>query len=344
MLPGMDASIPVGWLFTPGRTPLRESVDHVVRLERRGFEHVWMGEAWREVVVPLAAMAGATDRIALASGILQVYPVNPVMVAQQAAQLAELSGGRFALRLGLGAGFVVERWFGVRYERPLQRMREFLQAVRGVLGAPEDGPFSFEGEVFRVRNYPLPFLERRPDVRIHLAAVGPKMQQLAGELADGIVVGGVNSPAHMDRVLENLAIGAARAGRDPAELEVVYAVPCAVWPDNSRALELAKGSLVYTTQYPHYLGAWKDEGHGEVTTRIAEHVRRHEMDAALALVPDELMERYAVYGTPAECARQLERYRAYPGRPILSLMPFRMSDEEVMASLRLGADELPTHL
>jgi alkanesulfonate monooxygenase SsuD/methylene tetrahydromethanopterin reductase-like flavin-dependent oxidoreductase (luciferase family) len=177
-----------------------------------------------------------------------------------------------------------------------------------------------------------------------MAAIGPKMQQLAGELADGIVVGGINSPAHLAQVQENLAIGAARAGRDVAEVSIVYGIPCAVWDEPERARELGKGSLVYTTQYRHYMGVWRSEGYQEITERIAVHVRAHEMDAAVGLVPDEMMDRYAVYGTPEHCGAQLQRYRSYPGSPILSLMPFRMSDAEIMRSLRLGADRLPTHL
>ena len=330
--------------MTPGKTHLREIVDHVRLLEEQGFDRVWMGEAWREVIVPLGAMAVQTSTIGLASGILQIYPVNPVMVAQQAAQLWELSEGRVKLGLGLGAGFVIERWFGVPYERPLRRMREFLQVVRGVLRAPQDGPFSFEGEIFRVHKYSLPFMEEPADVPLYMAAVGPKMQQLAGELADGIVVGGINSPAHLAAVQRNLAIGAERGGRDVADVDIVYGVPCAVWDDPERARELAKGSIVYSTQYPHYLGVWRSEGYAEVTEAIARHVRAHEMNDALACVTDQMMERYAVYGTPDQCLEQLQRYRAYPGSPILSLMPFRMSDREIMQSLRLGATQLPTHL
>jgi alkanesulfonate monooxygenase SsuD/methylene tetrahydromethanopterin reductase-like flavin-dependent oxidoreductase (luciferase family) len=339
-----ERAIPVGWLLTPGKSDIREAVAHVARLEERGFERVWMGEAWREVIVQLGAMAERTSTIGLSSGILQIYPVNPVMIAQQAAQLWELSEKRFKLGLGLGAGFVIERWFGVPYERPLRRMREFLEVVRGVLRAPADGPFSYEGEIFRVHKYTLPFMEEPADVPLYMAAIGPKMQQLAGELADGIVVGGINSPEHMAMVQENLAIGAQRAGRDVADVDIIYGVPCAVWPEAERARELGKGSLVYTTQYPHYMGVWKSEGYQEITERIARHVRAHEMDEAVALVPEEMMDRYAVFGTPEQVTEQLARYRAWPGSPILGVLVFFLGDGESTEALRLGCDRLPTHL
>jgi alkanesulfonate monooxygenase SsuD/methylene tetrahydromethanopterin reductase-like flavin-dependent oxidoreductase (luciferase family) len=336
--------IPVGWLLTPGKTPLGETIEHVRLLEQLGFPAVWMGEAFREVVVPLAAAAASTTCVELGSGILQIYPVHPVMVAQQAAQIAQLSGGRFVLGLGLGVGFVIERWFGVDYERPLTRMREFLQVVRGILRAPEDGPFSFTGEVFRVRKNPAPFLDAPVDVPLYLAAVGPKMLQLAGELADGVVVGAVNSPEYMAHVQASLAIGAERAGRDVRDIDIVYGIPCAVDDDEERAVQIGRGTLVYSMQYAHYQGVWRREGHIDLVERIAAHVRAHEMDAALALVPDELLDRYTVAGTPAQAAARIERYAAYPGRPILSLMPFRMSDAEAMEALRTGARALPARL
>jgi probable F420-dependent oxidoreductase len=339
-----DGGAPIGWLLTPGTTPVPAVAAHIRLLEKLGYDSAWLGEAFREVIVPLAAASSATNKIRLGSGVLQIFPVNPVMVAQQAAQLAQLSGKRFILGLGLGADFVVERWYGVLYERQLQRAREFLEVIRGVLLAPREGPFSFDGEIFQVSNYPLPFLEEPLEVPLYLAAVGPKMQQLAGELADGIVVGGVNSPRYLEEVRRNLEVGAARAGRSVDQIEIVYAVPSAVWDEAERARGIGRGTIAYTTQYPHYRKVWQAEGYGRVAEEIAELVRGHDMDRAPALVSDEMLDHYAVVGTPEECRRQLHRYRAYPGRPILSAMPFRMSDEEVMESLRLAARGLPTSL
>jgi alkanesulfonate monooxygenase SsuD/methylene tetrahydromethanopterin reductase-like flavin-dependent oxidoreductase (luciferase family) len=339
-----NGGIPVGWLLTPGKTPLGETLEHVRLLEELGFPVVWMGEAFREVVVPLAAAAASTSRVELGSGILQIYPVHPVMVAQQAAQIAQASDGRFVLGLGLGVGFVIERWFGVEYERPLTRMREFLQVVRGIHRAPADGPFSFEGKVFNVRKNPASFLAEPVHVPLYLAAIGPKMLELAGELADGVVIGAVNSPEYMAHVQERLAAGAERAGRDVRDVDIVYGIPCAVDEDEERAVQIGRGTLVYSTQYAHYQGVWRREGHIELVEEIAAHVRAHEMDAALGLVPDELLWRYTVTGTPAQCAQRIQRYADYPGRPILSLLPFRMSDDEAMEALRAGARALPTHL
>lgn len=319
------------------RTPIAEIAELAGEFERGGFERVWLGEAWREPIVPLTALALATETIGVGTAVSQIYPVNPVITAQQAAQLQEVSCGRFALGLGLGAGFVVERWFGVAYERPLRRAREFIEILRGVLASPEHGPFTYEGELLSTRKYLLPFAEHAVDVPIHLAAVGPKMQELAGELADGIVVGALHSEEYMAQTQAHLAAGAARAGRDVDEVEIWYYLACCVSEDGERARRLARRNLVYLAQYPHYHNVYEREGLGATSARIASLVREREMDKAEAEVTDEMIERFCVAGTPAECREQLRRFEAYPGVPILHLIPFRIEEDEVRESMRLAA-------
>jgi alkanesulfonate monooxygenase SsuD/methylene tetrahydromethanopterin reductase-like flavin-dependent oxidoreductase (luciferase family) len=319
------------------RTPLAELVDLARRFEAAGYHQVWFGEAWREPVVPMTATLAATETIGVGSAISQIYPVNPVITAQQAAQLQELGSGRFTLGLGLGAGFVVERWFGVPYTRPLRRTREFIDVVRGVLASPAHGPFSYDGEIFRLRNYQLPFAERPVEVPICLAAIGPRMQELAGELADGIIVGSLHSPRSMQETRKRLAAGADRAGRDPDQISIWYYLTCCVSTDSERARALARRSLVYLTQYPHYRRVYAEEGFGDIADRVAGLVRERAMDRAEALITEEMIDQFCIAGTVAECQEQLRRYADYPGTPVLHLVPFRIKEDEVMESFRLAA-------
>lgn len=323
-----------------GRTSIEDIVELIRCLEDAGYDRVWLGEAWREPVVPVTAAAVQTTTVGLGTAISQIYPVNPVIAAQQAAQIQEVAQGRFALGLGLGAGFVVERWYGVPYERPLRRAREFIDIVRGVLASPETGPFSYAGEVLSTHKYTLAFSDEAVHVPIHLAAVGPRMQELAGELADGIMVGALHSPGYMDEMQERLATGAARAGRDVGDVEIWYYLTCCVAEDGDRARRLARGSLVYLSQYPHYMAVYEREGHGEVARRIAELVRARDMDGAEALVTDAMVEQFTIAGTPAECRAQLTRFEAYPGTPVLHMIPFRIDEAEARESVRLSAQLL----
>jgi 5,10-methylenetetrahydromethanopterin reductase len=303
-----ERAIPVGWLLTPGKSDIREAVAHVARLEERGFERVWMGEAWREVIVQLGAMAERTSTIGLSSGILQIYPVNPVMIAQQAAQLWELSEKRFKLGLGLGAGFVIERWFGVPYERPLRRMREFLEVVRGVLRAPADGPFSYEGEIFRVHKYTLPFMEEPADVPLYMAAIGPQMQQLAGEIADGCLTPSITTPAFVrysrDNVGGDIDLGCTvvasihesdrAAGRDGArEIAGMYL---------ANKVQNIQGSADTLLDLA---GIEQEE-----IRPVAEAMEQGGRLAAKALVTDTLLDKCKpIAGTPDDCIAAIEEYR-----------------------------------
>lgn len=329
--------VPLSASLIVSRTPITKMVEMAREYEAHGFERVWLGEAWREPVVPITAMALGTERIGVGTAVSQIFPVNPVIVAQQAAQLQEVANGRFALGLGLGAAFVVERWFGVDPGRPLRRAREFIEIVRGVLRSPADGPFTYEGELLSTRKYTLPFVEEPVELPINLAAVGPKMQELAGELADGIVVGGLHSDEYMATMRDRLRAGAERGGRDPEQLDVWFSLTCCVDHDPEAARRQARRSLVYVAQYPHYQRVYESEGFGEVVAKIAGLVREREMDAAEALVSDEMIERFCLAGTPEECRRQLPRFEYGGAKPILHLVPFRASEEEVVESLRLAA-------
>lgn len=314
-----------------GSTPVPEIAAWARDAERAGARSVWLGEAWRELSVGLCAAALTTEQVQLKAGVMQIFPAHPVLTALQAAQLQEVSGGRFGLGVGLGARFVVERWFGIPYERPLQRAREFIEVVRGVLASRRGQPFSYHGEIYGVSKYRMPFAAEQPDIPITLAAVGPRMLELAGELADGVVLGAIHSPEYLEEVRRRLAIGAARAGRDPAQIQVHAFVVCAAAPESDQARQLARASLAYATQYPHYRRRLDAEGFGEEAERIARHVRAHEQEAALDAVSDSMLNSFAVAGTPGQCREQAAELSREIDDVLLTLVPFRIDERETAA-------------
>jgi alkanesulfonate monooxygenase SsuD/methylene tetrahydromethanopterin reductase-like flavin-dependent oxidoreductase (luciferase family) len=319
-----------------GATPTPEIARWAQACEDAGASSVWLGEAWRELAVPCAATVLATRRARVGAGVMQIFPAHPVLAALQAIQLQELSGNRFELGLGLGASFVVERWFGVAYERPLRRAREFVEVVRGAMASRHGEPFSYEGEIYRTRRYRMPFGAEVADVPVLLAAVGPRMLELAGEVADGVVLGALHSPDYLAQVRRRLAIGAARADRDPATLAVHAFVICAADEDREHARTLARASLAYSAQYPHYRRRLAEEGWEGIGDLIAERVRAHDQDGALELIGDDLVDRFAVAGTPEECRDRLRALTREIDEVKLTLVPFRI-DETVAAARILDA-------
>jgi probable F420-dependent oxidoreductase len=312
-------------------TPVPEIAAWAADAEQRGVPTVWLSEAWRELAVPLAAVAVATTRVPIGAGVMQIFPAHPVQTALQAMQLQEVSAGRFGLGLGLGAGFVVERWFGVPYERPLRRMKEFVEVVRGVMGSRHGRPFSYTGEIFRVHKYTMPFGAELPDVPVSIAAVGPKMLELAGEVADGVILGAIHSPAYLAEVRRRLAAGAARADRDAASVIVHAMSLCAASADREESRRIARGAIAYTVQYPHYRKRIAEEGFGALAEAVAEKVRAHEQDEALALIDDDMVDRFTICGTPAECHAAMRRVSGEIDAVMLTMPPFRMDETETAA-------------
>src|SRR5437899_8125978 len=153
-----------------GSLAFAEAAELAQRAEALGFESVWMPEAYgTDAVSILGALAARTERIQLGTGIVNVFSRTPALLAQTAATLDVISGGRFILGLGTSGHQVVTGWHGMAFERPLLRMRETIAIVRQVLGRDR---LIFEGEVFR-RGKGLELLARpvRDTARIYLATL-----------------------------------------------------------------------------------------------------------------------------------------------------------------------------
>ena len=175
--------------FAPANEDWESAVAYVVEAERLGVDMVWTVETWGyDAATPLAYLAAKTTRMQLGTGIMQIGTRTPAMTAMTAMALASLSGDRFVLGLGVSGPQVMEGWHGVRFARPLQRMRENIDIIRMVTRGER---LVYHGEIYEL---PLPGGEGRalvaaapshPNIPIYLATLGPKNLVLTGELADG---------------------------------------------------------------------------------------------------------------------------------------------------------------
>ena len=165
--------------------PPKLALDYGVQAEERGIRAAWFPEiTFGDAFGPATAVATRTSRLELATGVVGIWSRSPVTMALQAATLNELAGGRLILGLGLQARGYVEGWHGQRYERPVRAMREYLTILRQILGGES---VTFEGEIFSVRGFQLTMQPPERPPRIYMAAIGPQMLRLAGELADGVL-------------------------------------------------------------------------------------------------------------------------------------------------------------
>ena len=235
--------------FNPAVRTLDESIARAKAAERIGCESVWTTQLpdARDAALVLAAYAHNTERIKLGTGVLPIYTRHPTAMAQMAASLDELSGGRFILGVGISHKVTVEGMWGIQLDRPVEAMREYLTIVRALL---RDGAVSFEGSHFTARaSYSGP---RRPDMQVMVSALNPRMLELAGELADGVVLWMCTPDYVRDQVIPAVMRGCEKAHRSFADFEIVAAVPACLTSDRGAALDVFRKTVARYASLPYY--------------------------------------------------------------------------------------------
>ena len=311
----LDTSVPL----KPG-----ELMDLARRAEERGYESVWIPEGnGRDCTTQLAAIGAVTSRINLGTGILPVFTRTPTLLAMTAGGVDAISQGRFILGLGTGHKNSVEETQGTAFERPVTRLKETIQAIRGLLrGETVD----LDGRTFSLKGSSLGFKPYRADMPIYIAALGPKMMELAGEVADGALITWAN-PDYLRVAREHIAIGAKRAGRNPDDIELAGYVRVAVEED----LDLLRPTLqVEIARYcsrPFYQAYFRQAGFEEESDAITEAWNWGDPEAAAAAVTDKMARNLSVFGTPEQCRAEVERRRAMGiDQPIVGPYVYKRDD------------------
>ncbi|MFB9236415.1 LLM class F420-dependent oxidoreductase [Plantactinospora siamensis] len=337
---GLSLGYQTAWSTPADHLALAQEAD------RLGYSVVWAAEAYgSDSPSMLAWLAGQTERIDLGSAVMQIPGRSPAMTAMTAATIDALSGGRFRLGLGVSGPQVSEGWHGVRFAKPLQRTREYVEIVKLAVGRKQveyagqhytlplpDGP----GKALRLGFHP-----PREHIPIYLAAVGPRNLELAGELADGWLAI-FFAPEFAAEQLASVAAGRARAGRELAGFDVVPSVPVVVGDDVASCAELVRW---YAALYVGGMGSREQNFYNQLATRMGYgdaarevqdlYLAKRQRDAAAA-VPLEFIDRTSLLG-PKE--RIAERMRAYAeaGVTTLSVTLFAADRESGVETLRTVA-------
>lgn len=228
---------------------LDESVARAKAAERLGCESVWVTQLpnARDAALVIAAYANATQRLGFGTGILPIYTRHPTAMVQMAATLDELSGGRFTLGIGVSHKVTVESMWGLRLDSPVDAMREYLDIVRTSL---RDGGCAIDGKHFSAHwAYSGP---RRPEMPIMISALNPRMLDLAGEKADGIVLY-MCSPAYIrDHVVPAVTAGRQKAGKKLDGFEIVAAIPVCLTTDRAAGQAVFRQTVERYANLPYY--------------------------------------------------------------------------------------------
>jgi alkanesulfonate monooxygenase SsuD/methylene tetrahydromethanopterin reductase-like flavin-dependent oxidoreductase (luciferase family) len=296
----------VGLLMTA--LPATLAIDFAQRADDAGFRTAWFPEiTFADSFGPATAAALRTERIGIATGVVGIWSRSAVTMALQAATLQQLSNGRLLLGLGVQARGYVRAWHGQKYEKPVTAMREFVTILRRAFAGEL---VTYEGEVFSVRNFHLD-MELPTPPRITIAANGPRMTELAGEIADG-TIGWFQSLEYVrDVTMPALRRGAERAGRSLGDFEATVGFPAVVTEDDS-GIELAKGqAMMYATALgsaPAYLESARAAGFGDVAEAIGERVHAGDLRGAVGLVPDEMVDALLMAGSAGRVRARIDRY------------------------------------
>ena len=302
-------------LYLQDKHPIRDGIRYARYAESRGFEAVWQAESRlvREATVPMAVYASHTQRLRVGSGVVNTWTRNVGLLAATFVTLDDLAPGR--IMLGLGAWWdPLARKVGITRTSPLQCMRETVEACRRLFTLDE---VTYQGEFVHLDGVRIDVVHGDTGPRripIYVGATGPKMLELAGEIADGVLLNYMVSPKYNDDALERIAAGAHRAGRRPDEIDRPQLVVCSVDRDRSRALDAARILLTqYLGQQPHIM---KASGVSQtLIDKINEIVdwpaTHEEIVRASQYVPDDVVQMVSASGTPEECRVKVAEYVAH---------------------------------
>ncbi|MCW2993707.1 MAG: class flavin-dependent oxidoreductase [Conexibacter sp.] len=319
---------------------LADMVDAAVAADRAGFDSVWTSELYnRSATVTLAAIASATTDVTIGSGVIYGVGRSPLMLAAEARDLDELSGGRFVLGLGNGTRKMIADWHGLDGAAPAVRMEELVGLVREVWDLHAK-PVQHDGRFYRLHIQGLDDLAAAPTrtIPIYTAGVNPRMVQSAGRVADGLLAHTLCSPRYLREVCgPELERGAAHAGRDPDTVALAtYALACASH-DRDEARREAAAMIAFYGSVRSYGAIFETCGFAEQAAAIQAAFRRGDVDGMLAAVTEPMVDELAIAGTPEEVREGLRRFDRVCDHVVLSPPTFRVTPERVAENLALLA-------
>ena len=293
--------------------PLQKMIHLAKVTEETGYSHIWVGDShliWREAYINMAAMALNTTKVKLGTGVTNPLTRHPSVVASGYATLEEYAPGRMIVGIGLGDSSV--ETMGMKpaklsyFEKTLGEMREL-----------------FAGKEVQLETGKIHLLHRcKSKVPVYIAASGPKMLELSGRIADGIIVLVGVADEYIAHAKEKIAAGAKSAGRKLEDIDLVLWVPCAV-SESAPAKDAVKAHVARVVAHP--LPYVLDPNEQKVLAEIRKtYDYYHHMDQEAnhaEVIPDWLVDKFAIAGTVEQCRAQIERIKK-TGIQQIAIIPY----------------------
>ena len=327
-------------------------VDDMVRwaqiAEQEGLGAVWIAELYygRGLMTTCAAIAQATSKIKIGFGIVSPFARHPAVIAMEAGSIDEISNGRLMIGLGIGQMAVTRQ--GVGNPRPAVSLKEAVEIVRRMIAGEQ---VVYEGSFFEMTppGSPLFFDTLRKEVPIHLGVMGEKSLELAGRIADGVLLGMFSTPGMARWARSRIEEGLARAGRSWDDFEYRSYITFSVDKDAARAKDAVRGILaaylsegVSTSATNADSPRWKYSGVSadellSVKAEVGKYWSQGDRAKAERAIPVPFIDKLIVAGEPDEC---IERFRAYAEGGLDIAVPYQVMGPDPDASIRLAAHEI----
>jgi probable F420-dependent oxidoreductase len=298
------------------------------QLEAAGFSGMLFTEQTQAPWMSIAAASIAAPTLEFTTGIAVAFPRSPIVSAGLAWELAENTGGRFRLGLGSQVKAHIERRYGVAFDPPGPRLRDYVEAVKACFRAFRgEEPLSHEGPYYKLSLLPAMWAPRRHpygDIKVDISAVGPWMCRMAGEVADGIHVHPFHSVPYLhDRLLPAVVEGAGRSGRAPSDVDLIVPV-MAVAGDTVEArsdlLEKARARIAFYGSTRNYAFQFDDLGFEGTSAQLNEKLKAGDIAGMTALITDEMLAYFVVAAPWDDMADALlDRYKGVASRLVMYL-------------------------
>ncbi len=325
----IDAGLGVGGDFSGMERTARAA-------EEIGFDGLWTSETKHDSFLPLALAASNTESMRLGNSVAIAFSRSPMVTAQLAWDLQHMSGGRFILGLGTQVRAHVERRFSMPFDRPADRLADYIRALRAIWSSfQNEGKLDYRGEFYQ-HTLMSPFFNPGPidypGIPVYIAGVNTRLCRVAGELCDGFHVHPFHSPEYVrNTVKPAIAEGAKKAGRDPESVELATSAFVISGEDEYETegqREAIRSQLAFYASTPTYRTVLEAHGWEEVGDELSVLAREKRWDEMPSRVTDEMISAFAVEAAPEEVGSALrERYEGLIDRVALYL-PFEPGEKD----------------
>jgi probable F420-dependent oxidoreductase len=297
--------------------------------EALGYDGFWAPDTQADTFISCSLAAERTERLHVGTGIAVAFARNPMTIAMQANDVQALSEGRFMLGVGSQIKPHIEKRYSMTWSHPAPRMREFILAIRAIWRAWETGEkLDFRGD-FYTHTLMTPFFNPGPNPhgnpKIILAAVGPLMTEAAGEVADGIFCHAFSTERYLrEATLPALERGAAKAGRSLDDFEIIapgFVIARDTEEERAAGAEFVRGQIGFYGSTPAYRPVLELHGWGELQDELNALTKQGAWDKLSSVIDDEVLDTFAIIGTPEEAVAEVKRRYGDVGTRITLSVP-----------------------